>query len=276
MLTIKSTTPMKNLMLILICSISLLACKENPQQEDINITTNIPKIDTISYELKSISKESGDCGENGERCTKADAQYIIINAPQMTPALTKINTTLENTIKGNAPTVAASLDSFMAESNAFFEEFPDVPTGYGMEITQEVLFDSLNILTVEEFSYAFTGGAHGNYGTGYYNFNTKTGQSLGLGDILVTNYQERLKGIVEPIFRKAYLEEGMKNYSEAGFYFEEDEFVLTDNFAITKDGLKFLYNPYEIGPYAMGQQEIIIPYNSLKTLIRKDGALASF
>ncbi len=267
---------MKNLMLILICSISLLACKEKTQQEDINIPTNIPKIDTISYELKSISKESGDCGEDGERCTKADVQYIIINASKMTPALTKINTTLENTVKGNAPTVAAALDSFMAESNAFFEEFPDVPTGYGMEINQKVLFDSLNILTVEEFSYAFTGGAHGNYGIGYYNFDTKSGQPLGLGDLLIANYQEPLKEIVEPIFRKTYLEEGMNNYSEAGFYFEEDEFVLTDNFAITKDGLKFLYNPYEIGPYVMGQQEIIVPYDSLKTLIRKDGALASF
>jgi len=267
---------MKNLMLIIFYLVTLLACKEQPQQKDINILNNIPKIDTISYELKSISKESGDCGEDGQRCTKADAQYVIINMPQMTPAFSKINTTLENTIKGNAPTVNAALDSFITEANVFYKEFPDIPTGYGMEVSQNVIFDSLNILTVEEFSYSFTGGAHGNYGTGYYNFDAKTGKPLGLGDILIPNYQEQLKAIVEPIFRNTYLEEGMKNYSEAGFYFENDVFILTENFAITKNGLKFLYNPYEIAPYVMGQQEIIIPYSSLKTLIQEEGVLASF
>jgi len=68
----------------------------------------------------------------------------------------------------------------------------------------------------------------------------------------------------------------MTKYSEAGFYFEQDIFTLTDNFAITKEGLKFVYNPYEVAPYAFGQQEIIIPYTSLKEVIRKDGLLTDF
>jgi len=72
------------------------------------------------------------------------------------------------------------------------------------------------------------------------------------------------------------LEEGITKYSEAGFYFDNDVFTLTDNFAITKKGLKFVYNPYEVAPYALGQQEIMIPYALIKELIRKDGLLANF
>ena len=66
----------------------------------------------------------------------------------------------------------------------------------------------------------------------------------------------------------------MTNYSEAGFYFENDVFTMTPNFAITKSGLKFLYNPYEVAPYALGQQEIIIPYRDLEALIKPNGLLA--
>jgi len=65
----------------------------------------------------------------------------------------------------------------------------------------------------------------------------------------------------------------MTKYSEAGFYFENDVFKLTANFAITKEGLKFLYNPYEIAPYALGQQEIIIPYAALGELIKPNSLL---
>lgn len=267
---------MKNLLTVFCCLVVFLACRETAPQKDINLSTNIPKIDTISYELKRISKEFGDCSEQGEKCTKATAQYVVINADPMPPAFTKMNTTLENTVKGNAPTVAAALDSFIAEAKAFYLEFPDVPTGYGQDIEQTVIFDSLGILTIEEFVYAFTGGAHGNYGTGFYNFAVKSGQPLGLGNLLIPDYKQPLKAIVEPIFRKTFLEEGMKNYSDAGFYFENDEFTMTDNFAITKEGLKFLYNPYEIAPYAMGQQEVIIPYIQLKDLVKKEGLLAKF
>ena len=48
---------------------------------------------------------------------------------------------------------------------------------------------------------------------------------------------------------------------------------MTDNFALTKDGLKFVYNPYEIAPYAMGQQEIVIPYSELKSLLKPNALL---
>jgi len=230
------------------------------------------KIDTISYELKSISKESGDCEGETVKCITAVVQYIAVKGNQPI-AHEAINTTIEKITKGNAPTITASLDSFIAGAKNFFEEFPDVPTGYGLEIEQSVLLNTPTVLTIEEFNYAFTGGAHGNYGTTYYNFDATTGKVIQLKDILVDNYAIPLKTIAESIFKKSYLEAGMTNYSEAGFYFENDVFKLTENFAITKEGLKFLYNPYEVAPYALGQQEVIIPYVDLKKLIKPNSLL---
>lgn len=266
---------MRNLCLLASCLLCLLACQEASSPKDIRKQNNIPKIDTISYELKSISKEFGDCEGETNGCITAVVEYLNLTNNQPV-AFQKINTQLEAVIKENAPTVEASLDSFLAEAKAFFAEYPDVPTGYGMELKQSVLLNSPTLLTIEEFSYAYTGGAHGNYGTSYYNFDATTGQMLTLKDILIADYQASLKDKVEAIFKKIYLEEGMTKYSEAGFYFENDIFTMTDNFAITKEGVKFLYNPYEIAPYAMGQQEIVIPYKDLEGLLKANSVISYF
>ncbi|MEM1120239.1 MAG: DUF3298 domain-containing protein [Bacteroidota bacterium] len=267
---------MRNLLLLFCCCCLFVACQQTVPQKDITVLHNVSKIDTISYELKSISQKYGDCEQVGERCAKADMQYVVINAPKMTAAFEKINKTLENTVKGNAPTVQAAIDSFIAEATTFYEAFPDVPQGYGMELAQKVILDTLGIFTIEEFSYTYTGGAHGNYGTSFYNFDRNTGRILRLADLLIADHKATLKALAEPIFREKYLEAGMTQYSEAGFYFENDTFTLTDNVAITQKGLKFVYNPYEIGPYAMGQQAIVIPYASLKDLVKEHGVLEQF
>ena len=39
-----------------------------------------------------------------------------------------------------------------------------------------------------------------------------------------------------------------------------------DNFYITEDGVTFIYNHYEIAPYAMGIIKITIPWNELEGL----------
>ena len=41
------------------------------------------------------------------------------------------------------------------------------------------------------------------------------------------------------------------------------KFHFTTNFALTKDGIEFVYNTYEIGPYAVGASSFTIPYNEV-------------
>ena len=41
------------------------------------------------------------------------------------------------------------------------------------------------------------------------------------------------------------------------------KFHFTTNFALTKDGIEFVYNTYEIGPYAVGASSLTIPYNEI-------------
>jgi hypothetical protein len=41
------------------------------------------------------------------------------------------------------------------------------------------------------------------------------------------------------------------------------KFHFNNNFAFTKDGIEFLYNAYEIAPYAVGASGFTIPYEKI-------------
>ncbi|NJO02353.1 MAG: DUF3298 domain-containing protein [Bacteroidia bacterium] len=103
----------------------------------------------------------------------------------------------------------------------------------------------------------------------------QTGQLLKLDDLLVPGYQEKLLPLVEQKLRQNYNIRADQSLSEFGFSFPEAKFYLSDNFYLKPEGLGFFYNVYEIAPYAVGFQDIFIPYEEIQSLIKKNGLLAA-
>ena len=97
-------------------------------------------------------------------------------------------------------------------------------------------------------------------------FDKNSGKELTLNEVVKT--PKSVKKLVERKFREAWeiLPNGSLN--EKGFWFENDKFSLPVNVGISNDGLQFYYNPYEIGPYAMGATDIILPFSELKNLMK--------
>ncbi len=62
---------------------------------------------------------------------------------------------------------------------------------------------------------------------------------------------------------------------QAGFWFENNEFFLNDNFLITDSSLVFYYNNYEITAYAFGPTELIIPFSKIKSLVEEKSLIKS-
>ena len=44
----------------------------------------------------------------------------------------------------------------------------------------------------------------------------------------------------------------------------------SSNFILGKDGITFIYNPYEIAPYALGRIELTISNATLEPLFKKN------
>ena len=122
-------------------------------------------------------------------------------------------------------------------------------------------FLSLNI----GFDMYALGAAHGQYGVSVLNVDLKTGNRIGLSDLLVPNYRSALKAIA----KKRFLEQ---NSEEGGWWFliGEQPFELSETFRMSSKGITFIYQPYEIGPYAAGAPEVFLSLKDIQRLLKEN------
>lgn len=103
----------------------------------------------------------------------------------------------------------------------------------------------------------YTGGAHGMYWEFYYVCDASSGKLLTTNDLIPSNRS----GAIDMIFY---------HLSQMGedFYpdFFEKESLLVENFYLSENGMTFVYNPYEVGPYALGTVEITLSWEELESL----------
>jgi hypothetical protein len=141
---------------------------------------------------------------------------------------------------------------------------------YSMESDGKLLvaYHSPKILSLAHYSYSYTGGAHGNYGTSYITINLTSNKVLALDNIINDAGRKQLRSLLEKEFRNQYNLRPTDSLSECGLF--ENKIEPNENFYITEKGIGFCYVPYEIGSYVMGQIEIFIPFADLKNYLKAD------
>lgn len=196
--------------------------------------------------------------------------YIDINLLQVTaknPSVSKsINTSIVNSICGDGDKKYRSIHNYLNSIDEEGSEF-----FVSIEHDCSVVTNDNDILCVSLWETQYNGGAaHPVSGGFYLNFNLQTGQTIALNQILKPNFSYKLNRIAEKKFMAEY---GNDSF---GWDFEPGQFKLNENFAITKAGLLFLFNQYEIGPYAAGAPEVFIPFREIEDLINPNGLLPDF
>ena len=161
--------------------------------------------------------------------------------------------------KTNKKLLAKIRDDIELEEDEGFEQ--EINVSYIMR------YDEIACFSIGGYLYAF-GAAHPLASLEFYNFNLFNGDLIHLSDLLNFEAKAKLNKIAEKIL--------YKEYGEDMWDFEKEQFELNDNFEISEKGLTFLFNQYEIGPYAIGMPEIFIPYLKMKGLIKEDGLLKQF
>jgi len=172
-------------------------------------------------------------------------------------------------------------ESFFADFESFRAEVPDNP-GWSFERTVEPIHDDEQGLSFRLTESSYLGGAHPNTVTTYTTLYLTTGQPVALEDLLVDGDPSRLQELAEATFREVRELGPEDDLPAAGFRLGEEPggdpvgageagFVLSDSFAVTDDGLLFHYNPYEIGPYALGATTLTIPWAELDGVVAWPG-----
>lgn len=133
------------------------------------------------------------------------------------------------------------------------------------ESDMKVVYNTWPLLVIEKYAYDFTGGAHGNSGAFYQTLDLATRKVITPDEFFKPGYKEVLSPLLDKAFRKK-------------FHIDEDEsldqsllvktIVPNNNFIVTHKGVAFSYVPYEIGPYALGQVTLFLPFTELKSVLK--------
>jgi hypothetical protein len=182
-----------------------------------------------------------------------------------------INTHIQNTI---ISTMSSSEDTsdlnivlkeFNSEYVNFKKEFPDASEPvWELHIETEILYQSIDIITLAISTYEFQGGAHGNDKIKFLNLNAKSGEVLNQNDIIENN--NAFKILAEKHFTKSLAsKKGELNMED--FFFGK-AFQLPENIGFSDDGLVLLYNVYEVASYVQGYTEFVIPFEAVESYLK--------
>lgn len=122
--------------------------------------------------------------------------------------------------------------------------------------------DSLLVYCISRSSY--TGGAHGLQRTDCHNYSLRGGYELTLSDLFAPQQQKTLAALIRTRLYDMYGVTGDEGLTELGFFPEYID--ATENFRITPEGITFVYNPYDIGCYALGHVEVAVSNEELNML----------
>ena len=112
----------------------------------------------------------------------------------------------------------------------------------------------------------YTGGAHGIYMTTYLNMDLTLMRPLRLDDIFVGDYKEPLTDLIWNQLmadNKVTTHEALEDMG----YASTGDITPTENFYLSREGVTFYYNVYDITPYSMGPVKVTIPFPMLEHLL---------
>lgn len=130
-----------------------------------------------------------------------------------------------------------------------------------------VAWNKWPILAIENWTYDFTGGAHGNGGSLFTVYDLSQSKKLTPADVFKPGYKPVVTAALEKSYRKKYKVPAGQSLTDAGLQVKKIE--PGDNFFITSHGAVFSYTPYEIAAYAAGQITLFVPWADIQTVVRE-------
>ena len=129
--------------------------------------------------------------------------------------------------------------------------------------TQQGTANTLTYLATIDY---YEGGAHGINQLITFNFDIATGKQIMLADIFAPGYESQLKNTLLKALKSKTGLNTMDELKDAGYLYSMDIFP-SENFILNDETITFVYNPYEIAPYAVGSIELIITYSEVSQIL---------
>ncbi len=199
--------------------------------------------------------------------SKTDSSiWINIDYPQIdgiedSILASKINMFLEEEFKQSI----SWYEEMKTDSLLFEDYLSDMQ--FSFETGFQVEYNSKDFVSIVMSHYQFTGGAHGNYFALGYNINIEDGSIITLKDILNDGSIDLLTYECEETLLEKY---EANSLLEAGLF--ENEISISDDqdFYIIPGAIVIQFDPYEIGPWVMGEITAEISFDKIVDILKDD------
>jgi hypothetical protein len=173
--------------------------------------------------------------------------------------------------------LAAFKKQMMSLSAADLKMIPQGMNNY-IDIGYNIEYADDDLISVSFLEGNFTGGAHPNYGYFTITYDLKNGREVKLSELFQpgAKYLEAVSAYATKDLQSRKMPDSDENLGLAQDSFAEGATAKAENYQnwnITKKGLMFTFDPYQVGPYAAGSQTVIVPYANLKEIARPGGSL---
>ena len=115
--------------------------------------------------------------------------------------------------------------------------------------------------------YQYTGGAHGGTFITCRNLRLEDGSVVTLNDYFKPGYEKVLLPVLEKKLLE-YAECSSRDELDEHGYFSNEPLFVSENFEIRQDTIDFIYNQYDIAPYAQGITTLMVPLDEIREIIR--------
>jgi hypothetical protein len=254
----------------------------------VNIVGNWSKPNSSNLTAFSLHQEPIEFSATTEIVAKQIKQNskkpkyeIEVEYPQLTgaagPGIDRFNQESRNLVTRKV----AEFKKEMAESGS--EEVVDAESTLGSDLgigyTIGIARDDLISVEFDIGGY-YEGAAHPNSYTEVLNYDLKNGKVLRLADLFKpgAKYLPAISALAIKDLKAQAKAKGPDSMlsddtiqSGAG-----PEAKNYKSWTITRKGLAITFDAYQVGPYAAGPQNVLIPYAALKDILRPDGPLTGF
>lgn len=135
---------------------------------------------------------------------------------------------------------------------------------YTIQLESATPWQTGRFLSIQMDGYSYTGGAHGYAFTALNTFDLKTAGSVLLDDLVSDTLALR------PLLEKAFLETHRQEVPDARLedllLFPDEPLAFPANYCVVPEGIRVVYNPYEVAPYAVGPTDFVLTWAQLGTL----------
>jgi len=145
----------------------------------------------------------------------------------------------------------------------------DAPVDWALSRRAALLFTTGEIATVAITDSGYLGGAHGFNDRTLLCFDLRDGKRLTLTELVSDSSRGILQRIAEAEFRRVKGIAAERPLQEEGLFLGEGEpFKVSENFGVVEGGLLLHYNPYDIGPFSMGETDLLLPREVVVPLLK--------